>query len=89
MNAYHSLDSSMDKIIVDSFPPTPFIFIKENISRRGNFSMNHRLAITSRDIKITGVRMIKDTRYDGKVGKGKERERETREEKMVGCKSLR
>lgn len=51
--------------------------------------MNHRLAITSRDIKITGVRMIKDTRYDGKVGKGKERERETREEKMVGCKSLR
>lgn len=61
----------MDKIIVDS---SPFIFIKENISRRGNFSMNHRLAITSRDIKITGVRMIKDTRYDGKVGKGKERE---------------
>lgn len=43
--------------------------------------MNHRLAITSRDIKITGVRMIKDTRYDGKVGKGKERESEKREKR--------
>lgn len=33
------------------------------------------IAITSRDIKITGVRMIKDTRYDRKVGERKERER--------------
>lgn len=42
------------------------------------------IAITSRDIKITGVRMIKDTRYDRKVGEreGKRgRERKKREKR--------
>lgn len=86
MNAYHSLDPSMDKIIVDSSPPIFYIYKGKY---KSTWKFFYESSTRNHDIKITGVRMIKDTRYDGKVGKGKERERETREEKMVGCKSLR